>query len=117
MSFRTEEVLSEFGEGASGRREWFDAAGYSFRRLGGFDNSDIDRLAGLVRYRRWAAANREKQRAIGRAYRQRDPEKQRQLGRAKRRRMVASPASHAKRLASWAAYRARKRARQACPKE
>lgn len=110
MAFLREEIFEEFEEASGRGREWFDGDGYGFRRLGKADNSDIDRLANLLRYKRWAAANRGRQRAISRAYYWRDREKTRRLGRAKRVRQKRNSVSRAKRLASWRAFRERRKA-------
>lgn len=111
MSFDTAEVFEAILEAKGTRTEYFDGESYSFRRLSKVDNRDIDKMANLWRYQRWAKKNRERQRAIGRAYYARlSPERKRELLRAKSQRIRADPKKHAKRLASWRAFRARQRA-------
>lgn len=109
MSFDAEDILGELAESTGKAREWFDKEGYGFRRLGKLKDADIDGLASLLRYKRWAKANRERQRAISRAAYHRDPARAKRLGRTKRKRLKANPKAHAKRLESWRAYRQRRR--------
>lgn len=110
MSFDLEDIAEELSSATDRGREWFDSQGYSFQRLGKVRNVDLDKLANLLRYRRWAEANRERQREISREYYRRHPEKRRRLNALKRKRLKANQKSHAKRLASWRAYRERQRA-------
>lgn len=61
-------------------------------------------------YAEWVKANPERAREISRDYYHRHPERMKVLGKAKRKRQQANPESHAKRLASYRAYHARKKA-------
>jgi hypothetical protein len=79
--------------------------------------SDRERGASVSRYKRWAAAHPEQLRAYWRSYWALPENAARAAERARRKAAAekADPVRHAKRLASWAAYRARKRAERNTP--
>jgi len=109
LPFGLLEVLQEFRAAAHmGRKRPFLAA------IDGWIISDSpDPTGDRRRAQDFASRNPERRREIERDYRKRDPEKQRQLGVEKRQRQKANPESYAKRLASYRAFRARRKASRA----
>ena len=105
------DVMQEFFEAGGRGEEWFDGAGYSFRRLPKLDNGDLDRLARKLARARSYAANRERELEGMRKWRERNREYCRELCRRWYAAAKRDPKKWQARLDSWRRSDKRKKKR------